>query len=45
MNIHGKGTWKLEPFEGCLSFYTNTPPSWFHRVMQRLILGFRWTRE
>jgi hypothetical protein len=41
----GKGDWKLVAFEDCPAFYTSKPPSWFHRLMQRLLLGFKWTRE
>lgn len=35
--------WQLELFPG---FYVQTyqKPNWFHRKMQQLILGFKWTK-
>lgn len=46
MMMHScKGSWRFQAFEGCLSLYTNTPPCWFHRQLQRLLFGFRWSRE
>jgi hypothetical protein len=45
MNVAGgNGDWKLEAVVGCPAFYTNSPPCWFHRLMQRLFFGFRWTK-
>ncbi len=25
--------------------YFDTPPCWFHRLMQRLVFGIRWVRQ
>lgn len=46
MNVSGgKNDWKLMAVDGCPAFYTNKPPNWFHRFMQRIFFGFRWTRD
>lgn len=37
--------WKLQPFEDCPALFTSNPPCWLHRVLQRWLLGFRWSRE
>lgn len=38
--------WKLTPFPGDhFGLFFSRPPNLFHRLMQRLILGFKWTRE
>jgi hypothetical protein len=44
MNIHGKGSWRFQAFDGCLALWTNTPPHWFHRWAQRIMFGFRWDK-
>lgn len=45
MTIYGEGTWKFQAFDGCPAYFTNKPPNWFHRAVQRLFMGFRWTKE
>lgn len=45
MNVFGGGAWKLTVCADAPALYTDRPPCWFHRAMQRLILGFRWSRE
>jgi hypothetical protein len=45
MNLSmGKEDWRFKAFADCPALYTSQPPCWFHRVMQRLFFGFRWTR-
>lgn len=29
----------------CITPHKGKEPNWFHRLMQRLILGFRWERD
>ena len=39
-----KAKWSIGP-EFDVTFYTPTPmPNWFHRTMQRLILGIYWRK-
>jgi hypothetical protein len=39
-----KSKWSIGP-EFDIPFYTPTPmPNWFHRTMQRLILGIHWRK-
>jgi hypothetical protein len=45
MNLHRGGAWKLKPFADCPAMYTSYPPNWFHRLMARVLLGWRWERE
>lgn len=38
--------WRLLPVpESSFGLYFERPPCLFHRLMQRLLLGFRWERE
>lgn len=45
MNLHTGGEWRLKPFSDCPALYTSKPPCWFHRVMLRILLGWKWERE
>lgn len=46
MNRYEPGRmWRFQPFADCPALYTSNPPNWFHRFMQRLLLGIKWTRE
>jgi hypothetical protein len=45
MTIIEGSAWKLVAVDGCPAFYTDRPPCWFHRFMQRWLLGFKWTKE
>lgn len=38
--------WRLKPFADCpdLAVHCQRAPNAFYRVMQRLILGFKWER-
>lgn len=38
--------WKLKPFPGDDNFalFFIKPPCLFHRLMRRLMFGFRWTK-
>ena len=40
---HLDSQWRMEFAPNCF-IYTATGLNWFHRLMQRLILGFRWER-
>jgi hypothetical protein len=45
VNFQRGCSWKFKPFEDCPAIFTSKPPFWFHRLMQRVLLGFKWTRE
>jgi hypothetical protein len=45
MNLYRGGAWKCQAFKDSPAFFTNKPPCRFHRFMQWLFFGFRWTRE
>jgi hypothetical protein len=45
MNLYKKAAWKCRPFIDGPTFYTNNPPCWIHRLLQRCFFGFRWSRE
>jgi hypothetical protein len=38
-----KGNWRLGK-NANVAFYQSVYPNWFHRLMQRLILGIYWER-
>lgn len=44
----GSGFWKFRPFQSCsysFDFTDEEVPCWFHRTMQRWLLGFRWEKK
>lgn len=42
----GSKQWRLQPFPPeSFSLYFQYPPNRFMRFMQRLLLGFKWTKE
>lgn len=43
--MFGPGMWQFKPFEDGPTFYTEKPPCRFHRFMQWLAFGFRWSRS
>lgn len=45
LNKKPGNVWRLQPFAGSpLMIGSKHAPSWFHRKMQRWVLGFVWTR-
>ena len=47
MSKKEKQFWELAPTGDFwfMSISTSEPPCWFHRVMQRCILGFKWRKK
>ncbi len=47
MNLYeeGRPVWRMDAFHDAPKLHTQKPPCWFHRLMQRWLLGFRWVRE
>lgn len=49
MKIHRGGSmWKFQPFASCsysFDFTDEEVPCLFHRLMQKWLLGFRWSRK
>lgn len=44
--INERAEWKLEPFRGSsFGLFFAKPPNLFHRIVQRLVFGFRWVKQ